>query len=135
VATAGVPKFTIIVGGSHGAGNYAMAGRAYEPNLLFTWPNARISVMGGEQAANVLLTVKEQQLKAKGKTLTPKEAADIKSEILEKFEREGSPLYSTSRLWDDGIISPTDTRNVLSIGLEMAYNKPFEPTKFGIFRM
>lgn len=135
VATANVPKLTVIIGGSYGAGNYAMAGRAYEPNLLFTWPNARISVMGGEQAANVLLTVKEQQLVKSGKTLTDAEIKKVKDEIYEKYEHEGSPLYSTSRLWDDGIISPTDTRKVLSIGLEMAYNRRFEATKFGIFRM
>lgn len=135
VATANVPKLTVIVGGSYGAGNYAMAGRAYEPNLLFMWPNARISVMGGEQAANVLLTVKEQQLRATGKSLSEDDINQTKKEILEKYEREGSPYYSTSRLWDDGIISPLDTRRVLSIGLEMVHNRRFEATKFGIFRM
>lgn len=135
VATAAVPKFTVITGGSYGAGNYAMAGRAYEPNLLFTWPNARISVMGGEQAANVLLTVKEQQLNAKGKKLTTEEVESIKAEILEKYEKEGSPYYSTSRLWDDGIVSPLDTRNALIVGLEMADGVPPQITKFGIFRM
>lgn len=135
VATANVPKFTIIVGGSYGAGNYAMAGRAYEPNLLFTWPNARISVMGGEQAANVLLMVKNQQLQKNGEALSEEESVKIRKEILERYNHEGSPLYSTSRLWDDGVISPVDTRKVLSIGLEMVHNRRFDSTRFGIFRM
>jgi len=135
VATANVPKFTVVTGGSFGAGNYAMAGRAYEPRLLFMWPNAKISVMGGEQAANVLITVKEDQLKAKGKSLSEDEREKIRKEILKKYEHEGSAYYSTSRLWDDGIIDPADTRLVLAMGLAASLNKPFpEPTN-GVYRM
>ncbi|MDZ7778113.1 MAG: carboxyl transferase domain-containing protein [Bacteroidales bacterium] len=135
VATANVPKFTIVTGGSFGAGNYAMAGRAYEPRLLFMWPNAKISVMGGEQAANVLITVKEDQLKAKGKTFSGEEREKIRNEILEKYEHEGSAYYSTSRLWDDGIIDPADTRLVLAMGLAASLNKPFPEPVNGIYRM
>ena len=135
VATANVPKFTVVTGGSFGAGNYAMAGRAYEPRLLFMWPNAKISVMGGDQAANVLITVKEDQLKAKGKTLSDEEKEKIKTEILKKYEDEGSAFYSTSRLWDDGIIDPADTRVVLAMGLAASLNKPFPEPENGVYRM
>ncbi len=135
VATANVPKFTVVFGGSFGAGNYAMAGRAYDPRFLFMWPNARISVMGGEQAANVLLTVKEAQLKARGKELPEQEAEETKAEIMEKYEREGSPYYSTARLWDDGIIDPVDTRKIIALGIAASLNKPYPKPKNGIYRM
>jgi 3-methylcrotonyl-CoA carboxylase beta subunit len=135
VATANVPKFTIITGGSFGAGNYAMAGRAFEPRFLFMWPNAKISVMGGEQAANVLITIKEDQLKAKGGKLAEKDKEQIRKEILEKYETEGSAFYSTSRLWDDGIIDPTDTRKILGMALSVSLNKPFGEPQNGVYRM
>ena len=135
VANAAVPKFTVILGGSFGAGNYGMAGRAYSPNLLFMWPNARISVMGGEQAANVLLTVREEGLAREDKTLTDEEREEFKRPILEKYEGEGNPYYSTARLWDDGVIDPADTRMVLALGLSAAANAPARDTRFGIFRM
>ena len=135
VATANVPKFTVVVGGSFGAGNYAMAGRAYDPRFLFMWPNARISVMGGEQAANVLLTVKEDQLKARGKALDAEEAQQTKAEIMEQYEREGSPYYSTARLWDDGIIDPVDTRKIIALGIAASLNNPYPEPKNGIYRM
>ena len=135
VANANVPKFTVVFGGSFGAGNYAMAGRAYDPRLLFMWPNARISVMGGEQASDVLIQVKEEQLAAKGKKMGAAERKKLKDEILKKYQEEGSIYYSTSRLWDDGIIDPVDTRKLLAMGIAMSLNKPFPDTKFGIFRM
>lgn len=127
VACAEVPKFTVVIGGSFGAGNYGMCGRAYSPRQLWMWPNARISVMGGPQAAGVLSTVKG--------AMTPQEKAAFEAPILEKYEREGSPYYSTARLWDDGVIDPLDTRRVLAIGLAAAANAPQPPTTFGIFRM
>ncbi len=135
VANANIPKFTVVVGGSYGAGNYGMCGRAYSPRFLWMWPNARISVMGGEQAATVLSTVKVDQLKAKGKTLSSQEIDEIKKPILEKYEKEGSPFYSTARLWDDGIIHPAETRKYLALGLSAAYNSKIKETNFGIFRM
>jgi 3-methylcrotonyl-CoA carboxylase beta subunit/propionyl-CoA carboxylase len=135
VANAAVPKFTVVIGGSFGAGNYGMCGRAYEPRLLWTWPNARISVMGGEQAASVLVTVKKDQLARAGKTLDPAEEDDIRRPILEKYEREGSPYYSTARLWDDGILDPARTREALALGLSAAYNAPIPDSRFGVFRM
>ena len=135
VATANVPKFTVVFGGSFGAGNYAMAGRAYDPRFLFMWPNARISVMGGEQAANVLLTVKAAQLQARGKELPNEEAEKTKAEIMDKYEREGSPYYSTARLWDDGIIDPVDTRKVIALGIAASLNNPYPEPKNGIYRM
>ncbi len=135
VANSVVPKFTVIVGGSFGAGNYGMCGRAYEPRLLWMWPNARISVMGGEQAAGVLTTVKRDQLARSGKPFPPDEEAAIRDPILEKYEAEGSPYYSTARLWDDGILDPVETRSALALGLSAAYNAPIPPPKFGIFRM
>ncbi len=127
VACAEVPKFTVVIGGSFGAGNYGMNGRAYSPRQLWMWPNARISVMGGPQAASVLSTVKGD--------MTPEEKAKFEAPILEKYEHEGNPYYSTARLWDDGIIDPLDTRRVLAIGLDAAANAPQPPTHFGIFRM
>jgi acetyl-CoA carboxylase carboxyltransferase component len=135
VANSVVPKFTVIIGGSFGAGNYGMCGRAYEPRLLWMWPNARISVMGGEQAAGVLTTVKRDQLAREGKPLSPEDEAAIRDPILEKYETEGSPYYSTARLWDDGILDPAETRQALALGLSAAYNAPIPPPKFGIFRM
>jgi 3-methylcrotonyl-CoA carboxylase beta subunit/propionyl-CoA carboxylase len=135
VANSVVPKFTVIIGGSFGAGNYGMCGRAYEPRLLWMWPNARISVMGGEQAAGVLTTVKREQLARDGKTLAPGEEAAIRDPILEKYEREGSPYYSTARLWDDGILDPAATREALALGLSLAFNAPIPAPKFGVFRM
>ncbi len=135
VANARVPKFTVVFGGSFGAGNYAMAGRAYEPRLLFMWPNAKISVMGGEQAAGVLITVKEDQLKAKGKTLPDAEREALRQSILKKYEEEGSAYYSTARLWDDGIIDPVDTRKILAMGISASMNKHWEETRYGVFRM
>jgi 3-methylcrotonyl-CoA carboxylase beta subunit len=133
VATANVPKFTIITGNSSGAGNYAMAGRAYQPNLLFIWPNSRISVMGGDQAAGVLLSIKQK--KSKNGKISEKESEDLKRKILEDFEAESSALYSTSRIWDDGIIDPTETRKVLAIGISMSMNKIFPEPRTGVYRM
>jgi 3-methylcrotonyl-CoA carboxylase beta subunit len=135
VACSVVPKFTVIVGGSFGAGNYAMCGRAYDPRFLWMWPNARISVMGGEQAASVLTTVKRDRLAREGKTLAADEERAIREPILDKYEREGSPYYSTARLWDDGIIDPARTRDVLGLGLSASYNAPIGPPRFGVFRM
>jgi acetyl-CoA carboxylase carboxyltransferase component len=136
VANAAVPKLTVIVGGSFGAGNYGMCGRAYQPRFLFMWTNSRISVMGGEQAANVLLTVKRDQLAREGKPdLTPAEQDDFRRPTLDKYEREGSPYYSTARLWDDGILDPTQTRRVLGLSLSACFNKPRAETKYGVFRM
>jgi 3-methylcrotonyl-CoA carboxylase beta subunit len=136
VANAKVPKLTIIIGGSFGAGNYGMCGRAYAPRFLWMWPNSRISVMGGEQAANVLLTVKRDQLARQGKPdLTEAEQAEFKQPILETYEREGSPYYSSARLWDDGILDPAETRRVLGLALSACLNHASEPTHFGVFRM
>lgn len=135
VANADVPKFTVIVGGSYGAGNYAMCGRAYGPRLLWMWPNARISVMGGEQAANVLLTVKLKRLKEQGVEMTEEEKKEMMKPILEKYEEEASPYYSTARLWDDGILDPLDTRAALALGISMSLNAPIPDYKMGIFRM
>jgi acetyl-CoA carboxylase carboxyltransferase component len=135
VANSVVPKFTVVIGGSFGAGNYGMCGRAYEPRFLWMWPNARISVMGGEQAASVLTTVKRDQLARDGKDLTADEERAIRDPILEKYEREGSPYYSTARLWDDGIIDPAQTRTALALALSATFNAPIPPAKFGIFRM
>ena len=135
VANARVPKFTVIIGGSYGAGNYGMCGRAYGPRQLWMWPNARISVMGGEQAARVLLQVKMDQLQTQGKTMSAEEQAEFMRPTLEKYEREGNAYYSTARIWDDGVIDPVDTRMVLALGISAAANKPAEETKFGVFRM
>jgi 3-methylcrotonyl-CoA carboxylase beta subunit len=135
VANSVVPKFTVIVGGSFGAGNYGMCGRAYEPRLLWMWPNARISVMGGEQAAGVLTTVKRDQLARDGKPFPPEEERAIRDPILAKYEHEGSPYYSTARVWDDGILDPAETRQALALGLSAAFNAPIPAAKFGVFRM
>ncbi len=152
VSTANVPKFTVIVGGSYGAGNYGMCGRAFQPRQLWMWPNARISVMGGDQAANVLLTVKLEQMRSSSPPLvskkegegaggggsaamSPEEQEALKAPILAKYAEESSAYYSTARLWDDGIIDPVDTRRVLALGIEAAQNAPIEETKFGVFRM
>jgi acetyl-CoA carboxylase carboxyltransferase component len=135
VANSVVPKFTVIIGGSFGAGNYGMCGRAYEPRLLWMWPNARISVMGAAQAASVLTTVKRDQLTREGKPFTAEEEDAIRQPILEKYEHEGSPYYSTARLWDDGIIEPAQTRQMLALGLSAAYNAPILRPTFGVFRM
>jgi acetyl-CoA carboxylase carboxyltransferase component len=130
-----VPKFTVIIGGSFGAGNYGMCGRAYEPRLLWMWPNARISVMGGEQAAGVLTTVKKDQLAREGKPFSDADEREIRTPILEKYDVEGSPYYSTARLWDDGILDPAQTRSALALGLSASFNAPIPPAKFGVFRM
>ncbi|MBN1225084.1 MAG: methylcrotonoyl-CoA carboxylase [Candidatus Aminicenantes bacterium] len=135
VANADVPKFTLIVGASNGAGNYAMCGRGYMPRLLWMWPNARISVMGGEQAADVLVTVKANRLKAQGKDMTPEEIEDMRRPILEKYEYEGSPYFSTARIWDDGIVDPLQTREAFALGISMSLNAPIPDFKVGIFRM
>jgi 3-methylcrotonyl-CoA carboxylase beta subunit len=135
VATAAVPKFTIIIGGSFGAGNYGMCGRAYSPRFLWMWPNARISVMGGEQAASVLATVKRDGIEAKGGAWSVDEEAAFKAPLKEQYEVQGHPYYATARLWDDGVIDPADTRRVLALGLSAALNAPIAETKFGVFRM
>jgi acetyl-CoA carboxylase carboxyltransferase component len=135
VANSVVPKFTVIIGGSFGAGNYGMCGRAYEPRFLWMWPSARISVMGGEQAAGVLATVKREQLSRENKTLTAEEEAQIRQPILDKYELEGSPYYSTARLWDDGILDPAQTRSTLALALSASFNAPVPRPKFGVFRM
>ena len=135
VATAAVPKFTVIIGGSFGAGNYGMCGRAYDPRFLWMWPNARISVMGGEQAASVLATVKRDGMEARGETWSAEDEAAFKAPVREQYETQGHPYYASARLWDDGIIDPADTRRVLALGLSVALNAPVEPTRFGVFRM
>lgn len=136
VAATRVPKLTVVIGGSFGAGNYAMSGRAYGSRFLWMWPNARISVMGGEQAANVLLTIKQDQFQREGKQPLSKEEADeFKRPILEKYESEGNPYHSTARLWDDGVIDPVDTRQVLGLALSVVLNAPVEEQGFGVFRM
>ena len=135
VATANVPKITILIGGSFGAGNYAMSGRSYQPRFLFMWPNSRISVMGGDQAANVLATVKSDQLKAEGKEMTQDEMETLKKPILDKYEKEGHPYYASARLWDDGIISPVNTRKILIQALKAVKNNPSPEPKFPVFRM
>jgi len=135
VACAKVPKFTVVTGGSFGAGNYAMCGRSYSPRFLWTWPNARISVMGGEQAANVLATVKRDGLEARGESWSAEEQEAFMAPVRDQYELEGHPYYATARIWDDGIIAPAQTRRVLSLGLATARNAPSEETRFGIFRM
>ena len=135
VACARVPKITLIVGGSFGAGNYGMCGRAYGPRFLFTWPNARISVMGGEQAASVLATLRRDALEGQGKTWAKEEEEAFKAPIRARYEAEGSPYFATARLWDDGVIAPAQTRRVLSLAFSACLNAPVEPTRFGVFRM
>lgn len=135
VATAAVPKLTVIIGGSFGAGNYGMCGRAFSPRLLFMWPNARISVMGGEQAASVLATIRREGIEAKGGAWSAAEEGAFKAPIQEQFEREGHPFYASARLWDDGVIQPADTRRVLALSLSAALNAEIQETRFGVFRM
>lgn len=135
VACAKVPKFTVIVGGSYGAGNYGMCGRAYSPRFLYMWPNSGISVMGGEQAADVLATIAKDRREREGKPFTEEEAMKIKKPIIEKFRKEGSPYYASARLWDDGVIDPVDTRKVLGLSLSASLNAPIPDTVFGVFRM
>ncbi|HUI78215.1 MAG TPA: carboxyl transferase domain-containing protein [Bryobacteraceae bacterium] len=135
VSNTAVPKFTVIVGGSFGAGNYGMCGRAYSPRFLWMWPNARISVMGGEQAASVLATVRRDNLEAAGKTWNEEEEEKFKAPIRQQYETQGHPYYSSARLWDDGVIDPADTRMVLALGISAALNAPIEKTRFGVFRM
>jgi acetyl-CoA carboxylase carboxyltransferase component len=135
VANANVPKFTVVIGGSFGAGNYAMCGRAYDPRFLWTWPNAKTSVMGGQQAASVLLTVRLDNLRARGGDMTAEEQAEFMRPTIEKYEAEGSAYYSSARLWDDGIIDPLDTRAVLALGISASLNAPVPATRFGVFRM
>jgi len=135
VACARVPKLTVVMGGSYGAGNYAMCGRAYSPRFLWMWPNARISVMGGDQAAAVLATVRRDQLDAAGRSWSAEEESAFKAPLLEQYETQGSPYYSTARLWDDGIIDPVDTRRVVGLALAAAANAPLEPVRYGVFRM
>lgn len=135
VSTAKVPKITVVIGGSYGAGNYGMCGRAFGPRFLFMWPNARISVMGGEQAASVLATVKRDGMELRGEEWSAEAEEAFKQPIREKYEEEGSPYYSTARIWDDGIIAPEDTRRAVSLALSAALNAPIEDTKFGVFRM
>ena len=135
VSTAKVPKFTVVIGGSFGAGNYGMCGRAFGPRFLWMWPNARISVMGGEQAASVLSTLRRDAIEAKGGTWSVEEEEAFKAPIRDQYETQGHPYYASARLWDDGIIDPADTRRVLALGLSAAMNAPIEPTRFGVFRM
>jgi 3-methylcrotonyl-CoA carboxylase beta subunit len=135
VATAKIPKFTVVIGGSFGAGNYGMCGRAYSPRFLWMWPNARISVMGGEQAASVLATLRRDAIEAKGGTWDAASEEEFKNPIRNQYETQGHPYYASARLWDDGIIDPADTRRVLALGLSASLNAPIEPTRFGVFRM
>jgi 3-methylcrotonyl-CoA carboxylase beta subunit len=135
VACAKVPKFTMIVGGSHGAGNYGMCGRAYSPRLLWIWPNSRVSVMGGDQAANVLSQIRRDALEAQGKQWPADEEEKFKAPIRAQYETQGHPYYATARLWDDGIVDPAQSRRVLALGLSASLNAPIEPTPFGVFRM
>ena len=135
VACAEVPKFSIVLGGSFGAGNYAMCGRAYSPRLLWAWPNARVSVMGGEQAANVLLTIRQDALARQGEEMTPEQQREFMAPTLEKYEEEGVAYYGSARIWDDGILDPVDTRQALGVGLAAARNAPVPESNFGVFRM
>jgi 3-methylcrotonyl-CoA carboxylase beta subunit len=135
VACSHVPKFTVVVGGSFGAGNYAMCGRGYSPRFLWMWPNARISVMGGEQAASVLSTIKRESIEARGQTWTTDEENNFKSPIRDQYETQGNPYYASARLWDDGVIDPIDTRRVLGLAISATLNAPIEKQRFGVFRM
>jgi 3-methylcrotonyl-CoA carboxylase beta subunit len=135
VASAKVPKLTLIIGNSYGAGNYGMCGRAYDPNFLFMWPNARISVMGGEQAAGVLAQVRRTQIENSGDEWTIEDEQTFKQPIIDNFDTEGHPYYASARLWDDGVIDPTDTRRILGLALSASLNKPIAETRFGVFRM
>ena len=135
VSCAQVPKFTVIIGGSYGAGNYGMCGRAFDPRFLWMWPNARISVMGGEQAATVLATVRRDAIEAKKGTWSAEEEEAFRAPIRAQYEKEGHPYFASARVWDDGIIDPADTRRVLGLAISASLNQPVEPTKFGVFRM
>jgi 3-methylcrotonyl-CoA carboxylase beta subunit len=135
VSNAAVPKFTVVIGGSYGAGNYAMCGRAYQPRQLWVWPNAKVAVMGGEQAARVMVTIQEEKLALEGKSLTRDEQDELMAPILEKYEEESSAYYSTARLWDDGVIDPVDTRKVLALGISASLNRDWEEGQQGVFRM
>ena len=135
VACAKVPKFTVVIGGSFGAGNYAMCGRAYDPRFIFMWPNARISVMGGEQAAGVLSTIKRDQIESKNHEWSKEQEEEFKAPILDTYQKQGHPYYASARLWDDGVIEPAQTRAVISRCLEISSNAPIEESKFGVFRM
>ena len=135
VANANVPKLTLVIGGSFGAGNYGMCGRAYSPRFMWTWPNSRISVMGGEQASSVLSTLKRDQIEQKGGSWSVEEEDQFKQPIRDQYERQGHPYYASSRLWDDGVIDPAQSREVLALSLAAALNAPIQPTKFGVFRM
>jgi 3-methylcrotonyl-CoA carboxylase beta subunit len=130
-----VPKFTVIIGGSFGAGNYGMCGRAYGPRFLWMWPNARISVMGGEQAASVLATVRRDNIEARGDSWSAEAEDAFKAPIRDQYERQGHPYYATARLWDDGVIDPADTRTVLGLALSASLNAPIPEPRFGVFRM
>jgi len=135
VACANVPKITLVVGGSYGAGNYGMCGRAYGPRFLFTWPNARVALMGSEQAASVLATVRRDNIEAAGKQWSEAEEAAFKQPIKDAFDEQADPYFATARLWDDGIIAPSETRRVLALAYSAALNAPVEGTRFGVFRM
>jgi 3-methylcrotonyl-CoA carboxylase beta subunit len=135
VATAAVPKFTVVIGGSFGAGNYGMCGRAYSPRFLWMWPNARIGVMGGEQAASVLAQVRRDGMEARGQDWSAEDEETFKAPVRAQYETQGHPYYASARLWDDGVIDPSDTRRVLGLGLHASLNAPIEPTRFGLFRM
>jgi 3-methylcrotonyl-CoA carboxylase beta subunit len=135
VANARVPKYTMVIGGSFGAGNYGMCGRAYSPHFLWMWPNARIGVMGGEQAASVLATVKRDGIEAKGGQWSTSEEDAFKQPIRDQFEQQGHPYYASARLWDDGVIDPADTRRILGLALAASLNAPPQETRFGVFRM
>jgi 3-methylcrotonyl-CoA carboxylase beta subunit len=135
VATTNVPKYTVIIGGSYGAGNYGMCGRAFGPRFLWMWPNARISVMGGEQAAIVLATVRRDALEAKGGTWSAADEEAFRAPIRAQYEKEGHPYFASARLWDDGVIDPADTRRVLGLAISASLNRPIEATTFGVFRM
>jgi 3-methylcrotonyl-CoA carboxylase beta subunit len=135
VACAEVPKFTVVIGGSFGAGNYGMCGRAYGPRQLWMWPNARISVMGGEQAATVLATVRRDGIEAKGGTWSAADEEAFKEPIRAQYEREGHPYHASARLWDDGVIDPADTRRTLALAISAALNRPIASSRFGVFRM
>jgi 3-methylcrotonyl-CoA carboxylase beta subunit len=135
VSCAQVPKFTVIIGGSYGAGNYGMCGRAFNPRFLWMWPNARISVMGGEQAATVLATVRRDGIEARGGTWSATDEEAFKAPIRTQYEREGHPYFASARVWDDGVIDPVDTRRTLALAISASLNQPIEPTRFGVFRM
>ena len=135
VACANVPKITVVVGGSYGAGNYGMCGRSYQPRFMYMWPNSRISVMGGEQAGTVLATVQKNKLARQGQELTPEMEKKIRAPVEMKFEAEGKPEYASARLWDDGVIDPRDTRTVVGLSLAACANEKPKKTKFGVFRM